>query len=240
MPSKQKHRGQHQEDPSLFAPKMLSKLNEAVKDLSFLLTKKYPENASIKLVGDRYRLTQRQRRALMRATSTSEALLKRQSIALAPADILSRDLAIDGYNLLITVEAALAGGIVIDCQDGYYRDIASVHGTYRRVEETIPALELIGNTLQNLGIKSVNWYLDKPVSNSGKLKGMIYEIAGDKGFPWKVSLSNNPDKVFPSLTDKVVVSSDGWILDHIEETFNLHKYIVDNIPNANLISLKGM
>ncbi|MFK7925267.1 MAG: DUF434 domain-containing protein [Bacteroidia bacterium] len=239
MPSKQKHRGQHQEDPNLFSAKMLPKLNEAVKDLSFLLSRGYSDNASIKLVGDHFRLTQRQRQALMRASCGFDKLEHRKNLSLGVEELPGRSMAIDGYNLLITVEAALAGGIVIDCQDGYYRDIASVHGTYRRVEETIPALEMIGRILQDLGIASVNWYLDKPVSNSGKLKGMMYEIGGKHGFPWKVRLSNNPDKVFPTLVDEVIVSSDSWILDHIDTNFNLHKFIVDTIPNVNLIALNG-
>ncbi len=239
MPSKQKHRGQHQEDPTLFGPKMLPKLNQAVSDLSFLLSRSYPENASLKLVGDHHRLTQRQRKALMRASCSEQAKAHRQQIALASSELEGADLAIDGYNLLITIEAALGGGIVIDCYDGYYRDIASVHGTYRRVEETKPALVMIGVSLQKLGVKSVNWYLDKPVSNSGKLKGMMYEIAGEYSFPWRVTLSNNPDKVFPTLTDQISISSDGWVLDHIESTFNLHKYLLASIPKANLICLNG-
>lgn len=239
MSSKQKHRGQNQEDPHLFSSKMLPKLNEAVKDLSFLLSRGYSENASIKLIGDHFRLTQRQRTALMRASCGLDKLEHRKNLSLAAEDLHGKAMAIDGYNLLITLEAALAGGIVIDCQDGYYRDIASVHGTYRRVEETIPALEMIGRTLQDLGVASVNWYIDKPVSNSGKLKGMMYEIAGKHEFPWKVTLSNNPDKVFPTLMDEVIVSSDSWILDHIETNFNLHKFMVDMIPDANLIALNG-
>lgn len=239
MPSKQKHRGQHQEDPALFGPNMLPKLNQAVSDLSFLLSRKYPENASLKLVGDHHRLTQRQRKALMRATCSDEAKAHRSQIAQPISSLEGMDLAIDGYNLLITIEAALAGGIVIDCYDGYYRDIASVHGTYRRVEETKPALVMIGDFLQKIGIKSVNWYLDKPVSNSGKLKGMMYEIAGEFGFPWRVTLSNNPDKVFPTLQDQLSISSDGWVLDQLKTTFNLHKHLLAEIPDANVIKLSG-
>ncbi|MEL7534158.1 MAG: DUF434 domain-containing protein [Bacteroidota bacterium] len=239
MPSKQKHRGQHQEDPTLFSPQMLPKLNQAVSDLAFLLSRNYPENASLKLVGDHHRLTQRQRKALMRASCSNQAREHRRQIAMPLSGLEGVDMAIDGYNLLITIEAALGGGIVIDCYDGYYRDIASVHGTYRRVEETKPALVMIGDCLQKLGVKSVNWYLDKPVSNSGKLKGMMYEIAGEYSFPWRVTLSNNPDKVFPNLSDQVAVSSDGWVLDHIQTTFNLHKHLLDEIPSANLICLNG-
>jgi hypothetical protein len=29
------------------------------------------------------------------------------------------------------VEAALAGGVILACRDGAYRDMASIHGTWR-------------------------------------------------------------------------------------------------------------
>ena len=49
-----------------------------------------------------------------------------------------RGLWIDGYNVLTTVEAALAGGVILVGRDGCYRDMASMHGSYRKVSETRP------------------------------------------------------------------------------------------------------
>ena len=82
-----------------------------------------------------------------------------------------KQLLLDGYNVLTTIEAALSGGVVLACRDGCYRDMASIHGTYRKVEETPPALMLIGKIAAELGVASCLWYLDSPVSNSGRLKG---------------------------------------------------------------------
>ena len=52
---------------------------------------------------------------------------------------------------MTTVEAALGGGVVLGCRDRTFRDIAGVHGTYRKVAETMPALELIGETARATG-----------------------------------------------------------------------------------------
>ena len=57
-------------------------------------------------------------------------------------------IAIDGYNVLITIEAAMSGGCIFKARDGCLRDLASIHGTYRKVNETIPALQLIGEFLK--------------------------------------------------------------------------------------------
>lgn len=49
-------RGQHPNDAKLFSEKNLSKLQAAVNDFSLLLTMGYPVAASLKLVGDHFRL----------------------------------------------------------------------------------------------------------------------------------------------------------------------------------------
>ena len=62
-------------------------------------------------------------------------------------------------------------------RDMTFRDIASMHGSYRKVEETIPALQLIGQTLIDCGVERSVWYFDQPVSNSGRLKTILRELA---------------------------------------------------------------
>jgi len=95
--------------------------------------------------------------------------------------------------VLTTIEAALAGGVVLGCCDTTYRDMASMHGSYRKVAETIPALELIGRALEELGVAEAVWLLDRPVSNSGRLKSMIEGVAQSHHWPWRVELVQNPD-----------------------------------------------
>jgi hypothetical protein len=84
----------------------------------------------------------------------------RDAVQAAIEQLTGRLLLIDGYNLLITVEAALAGGVVLRARDGTYRDMASVHGTFRKVQETLPAIELIGLLLARHGATQCTWYLD--------------------------------------------------------------------------------
>jgi hypothetical protein len=239
MSSKQKHRGQHGNDPRLFHPRWLPILNEAVADLAWLLSRDYSEKSALSLVGDHYRLNLRQRKALLRAACSDQARALRLAKRLKASDLAAKDLLIDGYNLLITIESALAGGIVLCCRDECYRDIASVHGTYRRVEETIPALTMIGVHLQKLDVQHVEWLLDKPVSNSGRLKGIMEEVAEQYGFSWSVDLVNNPDRQLVERKDLITVSSDSWVLDHCNGWFNLHQPLLAKIPDAQVIDLRG-
>ena len=51
-------------------------------------------------------------------------------------ELKGQDLLIDGFNVVTTVETALGGGAVLHCRDETYRDLAGIHGTYRKVAET--------------------------------------------------------------------------------------------------------
>ncbi|MEO1451797.1 MAG: DUF434 domain-containing protein, partial [Bacteroidota bacterium] len=206
---------------------------------SWLLSRGYSEKSGLKLVGDRYRLNMRQRKALLRASCPDEARTGRAAKCVNRQALQDEALAIDGYNLLITIESALGGGMIFHCRDGCYRDIASVHGTYRKVEETLPALTMIGVTLQKLAVSAVTWYLDRPVSNSGRLKGIMYELSNQYDFGWQIELVNNPDRTLAETKDSIVVSSDGWVLDHSDKWYNLHRSIVDTIPTASVVKLLG-
>ena len=78
MPDKRTHRGPHPEDAKLFAVANIPTLRKALADYSMLLTKGYAEKSALKLVGDHFSLTQRQRLALMRSACSDSQLAGRQ------------------------------------------------------------------------------------------------------------------------------------------------------------------
>lgn len=234
MPNQQKHRGQHPQDKLLFAENWKEPFGKAAADLAYLWDRGYAENSSVKIVGDRYRLNVRQRKALVRLSCQSAAIINRQQKQLFSTQLKGKSLAIDGFNLIIFVESALSNGILLACMDGVYRDIASVHGSYKRVVETGQALRLIGQVLAQLEVAAVHWYLDAPVSNSGRLRGFIEEEARTQGLNWQTSLVADPDKDLVALDGgEVIISSDGWILDHAAFWSNLNAHMLQNyLPNA--------
>ena len=107
MPDKRKHRGPHPSDHLLFSPKEIPKIKEAILDLSWLLSKGYSEKSALNLVGDRYQLKMRQRMAVLRCVSRRDAIAHRKSKEIAPLDLAGKNLSIDGFNLLITIESAV-------------------------------------------------------------------------------------------------------------------------------------
>ncbi len=227
MPNKQKHRGRHPRDNVLFAEKQFPRLREAVVDLSHLLSRGYNDNAANKLVGDRYQLAARQRALLLRAACPKETSKTRQSKRIEKIE--NSTLCLDGYNILITVETMLSGGVLLRGADGCIRDLASVHGSYRKVEETIPAIKLIGRHLQETTFKKMCWYFDAPVSNSGRLAALLREMAEEHGWSWEVEVVRSPDNVLKASKD-VITTSDGIILDGCVHWFDLLTLIYSELP----------
>ena len=222
----QHHRGQHPEDERLFTADQWEKLRNASKDLAFLMTRQYADDASMKLVGDHYQLHERQRKALLRVACSDSSLEQRLQHRVAHSSLTGQILHVDGYNLLITVESALSGGILLRGRDGCIRDIASVHGSYHRVEETASAIRFIGKTFHKLGVAGVRWLFDAPVSNSGRLKMQLTELALENKWPWEIEVVNQVDQRLIESHD-IVITSDGWILDRAERSAEITTQVFD-------------
>ena len=237
MPDKRTHRGPHPADEKLFAAGAISSLRTAIADFSLLLTRGYAEKGALKLVGDRFSLTERQRLAIMRSACSDQQFASRSQRCVLLENLAGQSIAIDGYNVLITVEAAMSGGVIFKGRDGCFRDLASVHGTYRKVTETIPAVELIGQFLQKVGAGKALWLLDSPVSNSGRLKTLIGELAREYNWNWEIELLLSPDAELKK-TDLIVASSDSVVLDGCKVWVNLAtEIIIHKIPSVTIIDL---
>jgi len=238
MPDKRHHRGPHPQDAELFARERWDDLRAAVSDLSWLLSRGYAQPSALKIVGDRYNLESRQRMAVMRCACTDRQLADRTARRVGLHTLAGKNLAIDGYNVLTTIEVALGGGVVLAARDGCYRDIASIHGTYRKVEETVPALELAGEVLANADVGRCVWFLDAPVSNSGRLKGIMDDVAEARRWAWEVRIIANPDVVLSSEAEAVVATADSVILDRCRLWVGLAGEVVRaKVPDACVIEL---
>jgi len=237
MPDKRRHRGPHPQDAKLFAPEAVGRLRSALVDFALLLSKGYAEKSALKLVGDKFSLTQRQRLAVMRSACSDRQLEARRKKEINLKELCGKPVILDGYNVLITIESAMSGGVIFKGRDGCHRDLASIHGTYRKVEETIPAVELIGNFLTEMKIKDAKWLLDSPVSNSGRLKSLIAELAEQKKWIWDIRLLTSPDRELIN-SDLTVASSDGVVLDECSRWTNLARDIIEEkINDAEIVDL---
>jgi hypothetical protein len=220
----------------LFAPDREPALCEAVRELSWLLGRGYAEAGALKCVGDHHGLRERQRRAVARAACADERAAGRRARRLAPAALAGRRLAIDGFNCVIGVEAGLAGGVIYRGRDGALRDLASVHGSYRRVDETEAAVAAVLAVVRDVAPADVVWYLDRPVSNSGRLGAYIAGVWDG----WRVELVASPDRAIAAALGVVAASSDAWILDRASAWVDLPSAALARVaPAPRVLELGG-
>lgn len=237
--SHQSHRGPASQDIRLFGAAQLPVLRDAAADFCWLLDRNYAPRSALELVGNRHSLAARQRMAIARYACPESDVRRRARSRIESAGLRGRELWIDGYNVLTLVESALGGGVVILCRDGCCRDIAGVHRRYRKVNETVPALQLVGETISARGVNLCRWWLDKPVSNSGRLRELILATARSNGWNMEVELVFSPDYVL-SHTENVIATSDGIVLDRCGAWVNLaREIIIQRLPATCLIDLSA-
>jgi hypothetical protein len=205
--------------------------------LCWLLNRGYATASALELVGNRYALTRRQRMAVGRCACADEDLRHRKEHEVQPSQLKAQELWLDGYNVLTAIEAALAGGVILLGCDGCYRDLAGVHGRYRKLDETLPALHLVGKLTAEWTVRRCCWWLDRPVSNSGRLKGLILAVAAKEGWDWQVETAFNPDKVLVQ-SEQIVATSDSAILDRCGRWINLTRLVIDrHVAHAHVVDL---
>lgn len=200
------------------------KLNNAATEMYFLINHGYDIKSTSTFIGNHYMLSQRQRMALARMVSTKEQLLIRKNKELSISN-LTKKVYIDGFNTIITLEVALSSSLLIKGMDNTIRDLAGLRGNYRIIDKTKLAIKLILKTLDELGIEESVIYLDRPVSNSGRLKALIDEMALDYYVKVIVDIVFDVDRKLEK--HEGVITSDSIILDNCISWFNLNRRIVE-------------
>ena len=133
MPHSQQHRGAHPEDRQLFTLRTSSVLRVACEEAVWLLDHGYTPNSVIDVVGRRHQLHARQRMALQRSMCSTNARQTRKNKQIDIAEIRDAILLIDGFNLIISLEVALSGGVLLRGAGGALRDLAGLRGSYHPV-----------------------------------------------------------------------------------------------------------
>ncbi len=122
----------------------------AVKDYRYLENRAFPDKAALKLVGDRYELTKIQRNMLFRGVVSRSDSIERLGKLVERAQFRQYPLAIDWYNVLITIESYLKGLPVFLADDGVLRDATGMHGSYRMGKVTEQAFDVLIRSLREL------------------------------------------------------------------------------------------
>lgn len=219
-----------------FNEENLTLLKKAQKDIYYLINQGYSIDKSVEFVGNHFLFSARQRLALKRSTSSYKDIISRQKRKILDT-YENSTLHIDGLNIIITLEVALSNSTLIKCMDGTLRDLAGLRGTYKLIDKTDTAIDLIGKRLDKMKIQKAIFYLDSPVSNTGRLKSRLLELLYKYNFDIEVILIPNADVILNKLDH--VVTSDGIILNTCESWINLaYEIVEEELPNTSYIDFE--
>ena len=242
--NKNVRRGFAPEDERQFSAESVQLLRKAGTEVRYLLNRGYHLKSVTQFVGDHYLFSERQRLALARSTAPDDKVSARKNREIDMEGLEENEdravlpeINIDGFNTVITLETALSGSPVFKGMDGCIRDLVGLRGTYRIIDVTKKAIDLLLLAADNLHAGRVNVFLDAPVSNSGRLKTLFYErretLGG--GFSLEISVINDVDAVLKQAG--YVVSSDSVILDCCRSWINLVPELLKKCGRVWLIDL---
>jgi hypothetical protein len=200
-------------------------LQKAAEDFRCLLNRRYPRKASLELVGNRYELTFDERHLLHRGVFSNSDSKSRKKKIVPITDIRNNDLAIDGHNVLITIEAALSGRPLVSADDGFIRDISGLSGSFKKSEITETAIRLILSVLKKWKPRKTVFLLDAPISMSGKLAEEIRDRLKQANLPGDAKAVKVPEKILVGFPG-VIATSDTAIINQSKKALDLAGYIL--------------
>lgn len=200
-------------------------IRNAAKDFRYLLDRRYPRKQALELVGNRYQLSADQRHLLHRAVFSLEEAVLRRAKRVPLRELRGRPLAIDGHNVIITIEAFLAGRPLILGDDGFVRDISGVSRNFRPSKRTEEALTLILDLLRRAKPSKILFLFDGPMSRSGELAREARERMEKESLPGEAFAVPVPERVLLGFHG-VVATSDTAVIDRCREIFDLAGWII--------------
>ena len=222
----------------LKAPLEDQDLQEAARDFRYLLNRGYPRKRALELVGNRYQLSLNERHLLHRGVfSESDSTSRRQKV-FPVKNLRNKKLAIDGHNVLITIEAGLAARPLVLADDGFVRDISGASGNFKRTSVTDVALQIILDVLKKTNPRHILFLLDAPISHSGKLAEEIRRQLERWNLPGDALAIKVPEELligFPGI----ISTSDTAIIDRSIRVADLAGFIIRrNVKPASMLRWK--
>lgn len=237
------------------------RLAPAATDYRWLLDRGYPDQGSLRLVGDRYRLSGTERNTLFRGVFSGEDSQRRSARLTAPGGEESGggdhgdpgggdpgvrasgcDLTVDGHNVLFTVWNCIAGRPMVLATDGFVRDIGGTRSRLPHDERFDRVARHLCTALAALPSGRVTVLLDDPLPWSREHAGAIERAWDDfstgRAPALTVVTERSVDATVAATSEGLIATSDTAIVDRCAvSVFDLGGWIATRELNAHLLSM---
>jgi hypothetical protein len=200
-------------------------LREAAADFRLLLGRGYPRGAALELVGNRYGLDHTARQLLHRGVFAPEVAAARRAKLRRLAELQGLPLAVDGHNVLITLECAVRKLPLVAADDGWIRDVGEISRAFKVSAATDRVLSLLADYLAAQTLGPLQVFYDAPLSLSGELARRTREILGSRGMAVQAEAVPVPERRLAAFPGPIA-TSDTALIDAHEPVVDLAGEII--------------
>jgi len=185
----------------------------ALQDYFYLADRDYPERGFLKLIGDRYGLSEFQRTILYRGVTSKKTAENRYSKLISPDKIRGEELWIDGFNVLLTISSYLQGSPVFIAMDGFLRDASHFRGRFPKSDLIVRSFQLLIKTLLTCIPGSICIYLDENAKTFTDMDVLFGENNLINDLNLEIIFCSKVDNVLVKKNVGLICTSDTGIID---------------------------
>lgn len=224
----------HESSVDFSGSNLKEKLLKPARDIRSILRWGYPKFATIRFVADHSQLSVEERHILTRVIMPPDKVVSRINKKVACKGIENRDILLDGYNVLLSVDSLLKNEPMWFCDDGYIRDTRYYFSKAKQAEDIEDALDSVLKFLSEAHSKSVIFLLDAQISRSGELAGFIRRKMKEEGISGEARTSKTADFELKAAgknpeNNLIVASSDGIIIDSVLQVLDIPACLMEKM-----------
>ena len=212
-------------------------LQEAATDFRFLMARGYPRQNALDLVGNRYGLEHTARQLLHRGVFAPVVAAARRAKLRRLRDLPGHPLALDGHNVLITLECAGRGLPLVAADDGFIRDVGEISGAFKVSPATDRVLALMADYLADHETGPIEVFYDAPLSLSGELARRTREVFASRNLTVQTAAVPVPERLLSGFAG-AIATSDTALIDAHATVVDLAGEIIRRRPSWRLIYLR--
>lgn len=198
------------------------KLSEPAKDIRYLFNRCYPKTSSVQFVSNHYQLNNEERHILTRVLTSTKTSNFRKQKKVECNQISNKNLIIDGYNVLITVESLLDNCNLWEGDDGFVRDTRGIFRKFKITNTTHKAIDEVLSFLLKNEVKSAIILFDRQISKSGELAKFVSDSLKDYSIKGSARTSKHVDfDLKNNDSEYIIATSDGAIIDNAKHVVDI-------------------
>ncbi|RLF07749.1 MAG: hypothetical protein DRJ64_02430 [Thermoprotei archaeon] len=213
----------------------------AIEDFFYLINRGYKRNRSLDFVTARYKLGRLERFLLYRSIFDYKTSRIRRKKMVDHREIRNKELLIDGFNVLSTIQSSLFRDVLVRGTDKIVRDLAAYSRKIKVSKYLLTSLLCLLSYISKVSPRRILIVFDSQVSRSSSILFFAKYFSEKMGIVCEGRLEQKTDKyIIDHGKDYIIASSDSVIIDNVPLIFDLGGKIAEIISMESIIDLSEL